>query len=73
MRGRKTGLIVGFFCGLLMDLFFGSVIGFYSLIMMYIGYSNGLFRRIFYPEDIKLPLILIPQVPVAPVPSFAGG
>ena len=59
MRGRKTGLIVGFFCGLLMDLFFGSVIGFYSLIMMYIGYTNGLFRRIFYPEDIKLPLILI--------------
>ena len=26
---------------------------------MYIGYLNGKFCRIFYPEDIKLPLALI--------------
>ena len=26
---------------------------------MYIGYTNGKFNRIFYPEDIKLPLLLI--------------
>lgn len=33
--------------------------GFYALIYMYIGFFNGLFKKIFYPEDIKLPLILI--------------
>jgi len=44
---------------LLLDIFFGSVIGFYALIYMYIGYINGFFRKIFFPEDIKLPLILI--------------
>lgn len=38
---------------------FGSAIGFYSLIYMYIGYINGCFRKVFYPEDIKLPLALI--------------
>ncbi len=27
--------------------------------MMYIGFVNGKFSRIFYPEDIKLPLALI--------------
>lgn len=59
MRGRKTGIAVGFFCGILVDIFFGEVLGFYALIYMYIGFFNGLFKKIFYPEDIKLPLILI--------------
>ena len=35
MRGEKTGLVIGFFCGLLMDIFFGEVIGFYALLYMY--------------------------------------
>ena len=26
---------------------------------MYIGYINGLFKKRFYPDDIKLPMILI--------------
>lgn len=59
MRGEKTGMIVGFFCGILSDIFFGDVLGFYALILMYIGYMNGKFSRIFYPEDIKLPAALI--------------
>lgn len=59
MQGDRYGVFVGFFCGLLMDLFFFEIIGFYSLLYMYIGYMNGLFHNIFYPDDIKLPLIMI--------------
>lgn len=59
MRGRKEGMWTGFFCGLLLDIFFGSVIGFYALIYACIGYVNGFFRKRFFPDDIKLPLILI--------------
>jgi len=59
MRGENEGLIIGFFSGLLCDIFYGDVLGFYALILMYIGYLNGKFNRIFYPEDIKLPLGLI--------------
>lgn len=59
MRGEEEGLFIGFICGLLCDVFFGSVLGFYALVLMYIGYINGKFSRIFYPEDIKLPLALI--------------
>ncbi len=59
MRGEKTGLLFGFFCGLLADIFFGNVIGLYAIIYMYIGYVNGKFNKIFYPDDIKLPLALI--------------
>ena len=42
-----------------MDIFFASVIGFYALLYMYIGYMNGKFAQIFYPQDIKLPVALI--------------
>lgn len=59
MRGEKEGLVIGFFCGLLSDIFFGNFLGFYALVLMYIGYLNGKFSRIFYPEDIKLPMALI--------------
>lgn len=59
MRGETEGLLIGFFCGLLNDIFFGEFLGFYALLMMYIGYVNGKFSKIFYPEDIKLPLVLI--------------
>ena len=31
MRGKKEGMFVGFFCGLLIDIFYGSMIGFYAL------------------------------------------
>ena len=59
MRGENEGLLIGFFSGLLCDIFFGDVLGFYALILMFIGFLNGKFNRIFYPEDIKLPLGLI--------------
>ena len=57
MRGKKEGLWIGFFTGLLLDVFTGSILGFYAF--MYIGYINGCFRKMFYPEDIKLPMLLI--------------
>lgn len=59
MRGEKSGLLIGFFSGFFIDIFFGKVLGFYALLYMYIGYTNGKFNRIFYPEDIKLPMVLI--------------
>lgn len=59
MRGEREGLIIGFCCGLLNDIFFGSFLGFYALVLMYIGFLNGKFNRLFYPEDIRLPIALI--------------
>lgn len=59
MRGENEGLIIGFFCGMLCDIFYGNFLGFYALVLMYIGFLNGKFSRVFYPEDIKLPIALI--------------
>lgn len=59
MNGEKSGMVIGFLCGLLTDIFSGDVIGFYALLYMFTGYINGMFQRLFYPEDVKLPLCLI--------------
>lgn len=59
MRGRKEGMYIGLLCGLLIDLFFGQIFGLYTLLYLVIGYVNGMFRKIFYPDDVKLPMILI--------------
>ncbi len=59
MRGEREGLLVGFFSGLLTDIFFGNLFGVYALLYMFLGYGSGLFHRVFYDEDIKLPMIWI--------------
>lgn len=59
MRGRKSGLWTGFFSGLLIDLFYGGVLGFYALIYMYVGYFSGYACRIYYDDDIKIPVIMV--------------
>ena len=59
MRGRREGMLVGFFSGLLIDIFFGSVLGPFALIFMTLGYINGFFHRIYYVEDVLLPMTMI--------------
>ncbi|MFA9463628.1 MAG: rod shape-determining protein MreD [Velocimicrobium sp.] len=59
MGGEKEGIWVGLLCGLLMDLFFGSVIGLYALILMLIGFLNGLLNKLYYTDDLIIPLIII--------------
>lgn len=59
MRGRRFGLLTGFFSGLLLDIFFGPVFGFYALLYMLIGYTNGYFYKVFFDEEIKVPMLLV--------------
>ncbi len=59
MRGRLSGLLVGFAGGLIMDLFYPGQIGINALLYMWIGYASGYCYRIFYDDDIKTPLLLV--------------
>ena len=59
--GSVTPNLMLVFCvsiGLFVDLFFGSVFGFYALIYMYIGYLSGYAHRIYYDDDVKVPMLL---------------
>ncbi|MBO4373529.1 MAG: rod shape-determining protein MreD [Lachnospiraceae bacterium] len=57
--GKRDGMITGFMAGLLTDIFYGNVIGINALIFLYIGYINGFGNRVFYPEDLKFPMVFI--------------
>ena len=58
IQGKTSGRIFGLLSGLLMDLFYSGPFGFYSLILIYIGYFNGIFTKYYYEDYITLPLIL---------------
>lgn len=59
MQGKKEGLFAGFFCGLLIDLFYGDVLGLYALLYMYVGYVCGFFCKVYFDEDVKVPMIMV--------------
>ena len=40
-----------------MDIFYGPVLGFHMLLFTYVGYFNGFCYRIFYDDDIKMPVL----------------
>lgn len=59
MRGRKAGIAVGFFSGLLLDIFFGEFLGIYAFIYMMTGYINGFFNHMFYAEEAVFPIAMV--------------
>lgn len=60
IRGKKEGMYIGLFAGLLLDVFYGyaGVIGMTGLLFMYLGYVNGFFNEVFYTDDICLPIFV---------------
>ena len=59
IRGKTEGCLVGFFSGILYDALYASYFGLYALILCVIGYMAGYVNRIFYEEDMTLPLVVI--------------
>lgn len=66
MRGRMSGLMVGFFSGLLVDLMYGSyvigsyaLIGVHALLYLMIGYIFGYTNKIYSNDDYTLPVIIV--------------
>ena len=42
--GRKEGMYIGVICGLFIDIFYGHLFGYYTLLYTLIGYANGFFH-----------------------------
>lgn len=57
--GSRTGLLTGFFSGLLVDLMAGGNVGFSALAYMYIGSFNGFFYKDYVKEELFIPLTLV--------------
>ena len=59
INGSLEGCLVGFCCGLLLDLMFGTCIGMYAFGYMLCGYLTGIGNRLFYKEDLTFPVLMI--------------
>lgn len=59
MRGKNYGILTGLFCGLLVDIMYGDLIGLYMLIYLYIGFFSGLFKNLLHDDHVFMPMLLV--------------
>ena len=59
MRGSNYGCLIGLFCGLLVDLEYGDIVGLYAFLYMICGFFSGKLKRLFYSENVLMPLLLV--------------
>lgn len=58
-RGKKEGMYIGFFLGLLVDLCYGNLIGLYAFLYMAIGYLAGKCNQLYYGEDLMVSVLFV--------------
>lgn len=56
LRGRVDGAVVGGILGLLQDIYYGPVVGFYAIVFMLLGYATGYLYRNFYRDSVLVPI-----------------
>ena len=55
LKGRMWGMLTGLGCGLLLDSFSGGVLGYYRLILINIGYLNGIITSLLEHHMLLMP------------------
>ncbi len=58
-RGKNAGILVGFFGGMMMDLFFCQALGFNALIFIILGFICGFYTKFFYTNNIAAPIVIL--------------
>ncbi len=58
-KGKNEGMFVGFFAGIMYDLYFSSLFGFSSLVFVYIGYFSGVFYQKYEEKEILVSLAIM--------------
>ena len=57
--GSTSGSVVGFFIGILCDLYWGRTVGLYAIIGMYLGLIVGQFNKKFFKDNYLIVCVLI--------------
>ena len=58
-RGKNSGMLVGFFAGLMMDIYFCDVIGYNMLVLLIIGLICGMLGKNFYSDNVFTPMLIL--------------
>lgn len=59
IRNKNAGMLVGFFSGLLIDIFFCEVIGYNALILLIIGYICGSLKKVYYSDSLFTQILIL--------------
>ena len=59
LNGSNEGMFVGFFSGLIYDIFISTIIGFSPLVFSILGYISGLFFQKYEKSEIIIPLVIV--------------
>jgi len=59
IRGKNAGMLVGFFSGLFIDVFFSDVIGYNALILLIIAFICGSLRKVYYSDSLFTQLFIL--------------
>ena len=65
LRNDVEGALLGFFAGLLLDVFFGRMLGVSAFLLMMIGFICGKPFKDFYKENYVAPIILVALMSLA--------
>ena len=58
-KGKNEGMVVGFFSGIMYDLFFSGLFGFSVLVFVYVGYYSGMFYKEYEKVEVLIPLAMV--------------
>ena len=59
IRGKNAGMLVGFFSGLFIDVFFSDVIGYNALVFLIIAFICGSLRKVYYSDSLFTQLLIL--------------
>ena len=59
IKGCNAGIVYGFCAGFILDLTYGTHLGYFALIYLFCGFLTGLFHRFYRKDDNITPLLLI--------------
>ena len=52
VRNKNAGMLVGFFAGLFIDVFYCPVIGYNALVLMVVGFVCGSLKKVYYSDSL---------------------
>lgn len=58
LYGESIGLITGFFCGILIDMYYDGIFGSFMLIYSLIGFVNGMLNTSFFEDSVTTSMLL---------------
>ena len=59
LYGRTHGMVIGFFCGLFLDLLNTGMFGFSTFTLLFAGLISGMIQKKVFEDSSLLPIVLI--------------